>query len=287
MGKFYDVVPAGEGHYRIGSAENVFCELIVGTEKALLFDTGYGYGNLPEAVREITSLPLIVVNSHGHLDHSCGDYWFEGPIYIHEKDMELYRLHNSEGGRREAVDNGKETMDYITNTPVNILPEGFDEEAYIHQPYKELVPVGEGHVFDLGGISLEVVELPGHTRGSIGLWWASKKAMLVGDAMNQFLWLFSPEADNLATYIGTLHKAKAMDIKTMYAAHNPMPVPGEMLDVYLECATNLDFEKGYPFQSPFKSLPGDGVRICTREGYGPMDMMKPGFAAVVISREHL
>ena len=77
MGNYYNVTELRKNVYRIDSAEQVFMDLFVGTEKALLWDTGYGYGNLKEIIREITDLPLIIVNSHGHLDHSCGNYQFE------------------------------------------------------------------------------------------------------------------------------------------------------------------------------------------------------------------
>jgi glyoxylase-like metal-dependent hydrolase (beta-lactamase superfamily II) len=45
--------------------------LIVGTEKALLIDTGFSIESLKEKIEEITMLPLILVNTHGHPDH-CG-----------------------------------------------------------------------------------------------------------------------------------------------------------------------------------------------------------------------
>lgn len=46
---------------------NVYCYLLVGSERALLFDTAYGEGNLREFVEEITDKPVMVVNSHGSL----------------------------------------------------------------------------------------------------------------------------------------------------------------------------------------------------------------------------
>ena len=55
----------------------VFATLIIGQDKALLFDTAYGIGNLREHVEDLTKLPLIVVNSHGHVDHLCGNYHFD------------------------------------------------------------------------------------------------------------------------------------------------------------------------------------------------------------------
>ncbi len=42
------------GYYRIGSPENVFSYLVVGTERAALIDTGYGFGDLKAAVETVT-----------------------------------------------------------------------------------------------------------------------------------------------------------------------------------------------------------------------------------------
>ena len=78
-------------------------DLIVGSHHALLFDTGYGYGDLRSVVQTITELPLYVVNSHGHVDHACGNASFGG-AYIHPLDMELCREHNGPEMRRAELD---------------------------------------------------------------------------------------------------------------------------------------------------------------------------------------
>ncbi len=46
------------------------CTLVLGREKALLFDTMTGLGDLKGYVERLTDLPLTVVNSHGHFDHN-------------------------------------------------------------------------------------------------------------------------------------------------------------------------------------------------------------------------
>lgn len=50
--------------------------LIAGTEHALLIDTGMGIGDLAAEVQKLTSLPLIVANTHGHIDHVSGNGQF-------------------------------------------------------------------------------------------------------------------------------------------------------------------------------------------------------------------
>ena len=237
------------GLYRIGNSA-VFMDLIVGTHHALLFDTGYGYGNLKGLVRSITDLPIYVVNSHGHVDHACGNEAFGG-AFIHPADMELCREHNSPEMRKAELDVAEVPMD-------------FDMDAYLRLGTGELKPVGEGACFDLGGITLRVLELPGHTAGSIGLWCPEKRLLYVGDAMNCFVWLFLPEAQPLTTYIRTLHKAAALPFTHMIQSHEPDPVPKRKLWDYLDLAEHLDYEAGTIVPAPL----GVNVetRICTRLG---------------------
>lgn len=285
MGNFYQVTEWKEGYFRIGSAENVFNELIVGTEKALLLDTGYGFGDLADTVKEITDLPLIVVNSHGHLDHSCGNYQFDVPIFLHPADMELCRSHNSEEMRAQAARQARETLDYATGQKRDILPEGFDEAVYGAAGCGNLVPLEEGQIFELGGKNLEVVSLPGHTRGSIGLLEREDEILFVGDAINAHLWLFLPEALKLSDYIATLRKARQLPFSKMVQAHNPIVEEKDVLTGYLETAEKLDINKGVPFPNPL--FPEEKATMCVREGFSPMDFGKPGFASIVISQEHL
>lgn len=284
MGDFYETIPQEPGHYRITSKEAVFMDLFVGSEKALLWDTGYGYGNLKNAVRKITTLPLIIVNSHGHLDHSCGNCQFEETVYIHEKDVALCQEHTGVERRIGAIENAKHSMDFATGITQNILPEDFDEEAYQNGGTGKLALIKEGDRFELGGLTLTVYEFPGHTAGSIGLLWEEKKIMFAGDSMNPFLWLFMPEALTLAEYRRTLDKAWGMDFTHFYVSHNlPCMERAALLD-YMDAADHVDFEKGFPFETPL--APGVAARVCPREGYGPMDFEKPGFASVVISEGH-
>ena len=49
---------------------------MLGQDQAALIDTGMGIGSLLSIVRSITSLPLVVVNTHGHPDHAGGNVEF-------------------------------------------------------------------------------------------------------------------------------------------------------------------------------------------------------------------
>ena len=89
---YYQIIPYTDHIFRIASPEGVFIELFVGSHHALLLDTGVGFGDLKGAVRSVTSLPLIVANTHGHLDHCNGNHLFPGyPVYMNENDWPMYR----------------------------------------------------------------------------------------------------------------------------------------------------------------------------------------------------
>lgn len=268
--QIYTVTELEQGIYRIGNSM-VFMDLMVGSQRALLFDTGYGFGSLKEVVEGITDKPLYVVNSHGHVDHACGNAQF-GAAFIHPDDIALAMEHNSREMRRAELDTAEVPLD-------------FDLEAYLRLGMGELMPVEEGTTFDLGGMSLEVIHLPGHTAGSIGLWCPERRLLWVGDAMNNFVWLFLPEAQSLDTYIQTLHKAAALPFTHMIQSHEPSPVPKRKLWDYLDLAEHLDFESGTLIPAPLGFM-GE-TRICTRNGIHYDDRDHPGFAAIMISKEKL
>lgn len=266
--QIYTVTELEPGIWRIGNSM-VYMDLLVGTHHALLFDTGYGFGSLKDVVRSITDKPLYVVNSHGHVDHACGNEQFGG-AYIHQLDMELAMEHNGRDMRMAELDTAEVPMD-------------FDLEAHLSLGTGELKPAGEGFTFDLGGMTMEVIHLPGHTAGSIGLWCPERKLLWVGDAMNCFVWLFLPEAQSLETYIASLHKAAALPFTHMIQSHEPCPVPKRKLWDYLDLAEHLDFEQGALVPAPL-GYEGE-TRICTRCGIHYDDREHPGFAAIMISRE--
>jgi glyoxylase-like metal-dependent hydrolase (beta-lactamase superfamily II) len=73
--------------------EAVYCYLLEGKERSLLIDTAYGFTDIPKVISELTSKPLIVVNTHGHFDHISGNYLYD-EIYLNGKDREVYRRHS-------------------------------------------------------------------------------------------------------------------------------------------------------------------------------------------------
>ncbi|MBE5803626.1 MAG: MBL fold metallo-hydrolase [Clostridiales bacterium] len=146
--------------YLIDDAGESTCYVICGTERAMVIDTVNGMEDLHAIVRTLTDLPLLVVNTHGHCDHIYGNAFFE-EAYIHPADLPLAAEHFA------------------------MFQEEYDKRGLKACPFRE---VAVGHVFDLGGLELEVVCLRGHTAGSIGLLDRQDRLLFSGDGVIPHLW---------------------------------------------------------------------------------------------------
>lgn len=157
-----EVLTLAPGEYCIRDYNLDNYYLIVGEKKACLIDTGSGIGNPLVEVREITDKEVMVLLTHGHLDHAGNAHHFD-EVYMHEADHDLALEHFGE------VDLIKWYIE--TRGPVR-YPDG-DLEALINMVPEEMPErfsyhaVEEGDVFDLGGVSLEAIATPGHTPGSM------------------------------------------------------------------------------------------------------------------------
>ena len=74
--------------YLIDDAGESTCYLIEGKTHAMLIDTVNGQENLRAIVEKLTTLPVIVVNTHGHGDHILGNVYFD-EAWMHPADFQL------------------------------------------------------------------------------------------------------------------------------------------------------------------------------------------------------
>lgn len=147
--------------------------LVVGPEKAMLIDTGFGIGDLKGLCGLLSGgKELIVVNTHAHPDHAGGNAQFD-KVYCHEYDVPMLEKQNScmwdylfENGDRKGRSIWSE----------------FDEVDIISfKPY-EIIGCPDGYLFDLGGgHQVELVHLGGHTPGSCALLDLGYGGLFTGD----------------------------------------------------------------------------------------------------------
>lgn len=91
-----------DGVWHIEDSRGGVMYLVAGQERALLIDTGWGTGDLPRLVATLTPLPVLVVNTHGHRDHTSGNGQFP-QVYIHTRDLSLAQ---ESGARLVAIYDG-------------------------------------------------------------------------------------------------------------------------------------------------------------------------------------
>ena len=186
----------------------VICYLIVGREKAILLDTGYGNADLKAEVESLTDKPVLCLNSHVHPDHSGGNQQF-GTVYILEGEREtIAPMYFPQPPERERCDMVKALPDYR----FAFLP--------------------EGSVLDLGGRSVEVPRLEGHTPGSMVLIDSQTRFLFSGDAILKRVLLMAGQP--LSQYRAALERTKAHGgFVDIYGAHWYEPLGADYIDKVL------------------------------------------------------
>ena len=222
--------------------------LVIGSERALLIDTGWGVGDLPSHVRSLTDRPITVVNTHSHPDHACGDYQFP-EVHVGEADVrsieQMYAA-NSVASLRERALPG--------------LAPGFDASAWCDR-LPRLVPVSEGHVFDLGDRRLQVIETGGHSPGCICLLDAKHRQLFSGDSILVGpIWMQLDHSLPLRQFVGNLkHLREFADrFDVLLPAHRTTPLDKRALDdLIVGCE---DVLAGRIVGTPERTFAGDGLR---------------------------
>lgn len=198
--------------YEPHQAEETIGYLIVGKKRALLFDTGMGISDVKKITGELTTLPIIVLNSHTHDDHVGGNWEFD-TIYGMDTD---FTRQSAKGSRADAQ--AEITPDQICGR----LPKGFDPKTYQTRPWKITAYIHDGQRFDLGGRTIEVIATPGHTPDAISLIDRENGLLFTGDTYYPApIWLYRPETD-LDQYSASIRRlaALATQVKLVLGAHN-------------------------------------------------------------------
>ncbi len=213
----------------------VRCILILGTEKALLLDTGFGWVNLPEEIRKITKLPLMVVNGHWHPDHNAGNRWFD-TIYANPAEFNSIAMANSKEYPRRAAYNAEiEFGDMIYK---HLDFKNNQSENEYNYNYK-FMPLWDGEVIDLGGRKIRAIHAPGHSSGSLVLYDETNKILFGNDTTLEGPCPYTYFDSNLTAYRCTLERLKKLDFDVMYSGHGKLVLEKSYLDDLIELVTLL------------------------------------------------
>ncbi len=212
---------------QITDPTGVFMFLVEGERETVLIDTGVGFAGLKETVDALTDKPLSVILTHMHPDHAGGAAAFDR-VYLHPADLTLCGEMDVQGrmGYAFGMLRGAELVpgDFIPAAPAD----------------KEFLSLSDGQIFDLGGITLEIIHVPGHTPGSCCVLFREERSILFGDACNAntlILW-----GGTISGYKKSLQYLKSYEKRfdTVYYSHGPAPEgPGVSLEDNLELCDKI------------------------------------------------
>lgn len=198
--------------------------LLLGTRRALLFDTGPGIYSIRNVVRGLTSFPVTVIPSHLHFDHVGRIAEFSDIALIDLKAL-----------RREVNDG------VLTEPPAQYL---------LRTEYR--IPVNRwiknGEVIDLGGRRITVVSTPGHTPESVSLLDPSNQRLFTGDLVNREVSLLNVPGSDLRQALHSLLELArlAPERSLAYEAHSEKPLTAAELKLIARGIDDILHERARP-----------------------------------------
>ena len=102
------------------------------------------------------------------------------------------------------------------------------------------LPVGDGHVFDLGGTRLEVIAVPGHTWGHIVLLDRAARVVYSGDAVNAntLMFLGGTSIEEYRESLMHLWSFEA-DFDVLWGGHGGVSVPKRIVTEAIELCEEI------------------------------------------------
>ncbi len=243
--KVYEAAPGVFAIHEPRQYETVTAFLVVGTERAVLFDSGLGLASIRRVVEKLTSLPVTVLNSHTHFDHVGDNREFND---VRNLDLPFSRA-SARGDVGEALrEYARDTL--AEDRVCGPLPDGITSRDYAMPTWIPSANVKDGERLELGGRTLEVLATPGHTPDSLCLLDAENGLLLTGDTFyvgEVFLW--APETD-IASYTASIAglAALAPDLKRLLPAHGPPVAEPGLLTELQQALKDIDAGK-LPFET--------------------------------------
>ena len=197
-----DIIKISGDTYRIEDGGVRFF-LLIGTEKALMIDSGMNTPDAKAIAESITDKPIELMNTHADRDHVAGNDAFE--------------------------------KFYMSPAEASNLAQKCSEAV------GKIVPVKEGDVIDLGNRPLEIIDNPGHTPGSIAILDINNRVLIGGDAIQDGnIFMFGPQR-NINDYVKSLKHILTFKHRfdTIYPSHGNFPVEPGIIEHLIEGAESI------------------------------------------------
>jgi glyoxylase-like metal-dependent hydrolase (beta-lactamase superfamily II) len=229
---WFKVYEVGSGVFAIAEPrqyEGVNSFLVLGSKRAILFDTGLGVARIDAIVRRLTNLPVTVVNSHTHFDHVGGNDEFADVRNLDEPFSQASARGEVSESLREYA--GQTLAEDRVCGP---LPAGVASRDYAMPSWRITAQLEDGERLDLGGRVLEVLHVPGHTPDSLCLLDRENRLLFTGDTYySGEIYLWAPET-SVTDYQKSIDRLVQLgaDLEHLLPAHGPpLAEPGRLLEL--------------------------------------------------------
>ena len=240
---------------------HVCCTLIVGENKCLLIDNGFGDDDFTDFPPELQPLmagkELICVGTHAHPDHIGGARQFPS-IWVHPDDNDLI---------------------------AGIFGDAYDPKANKIGD-TQVLPLADGQIFDLGGRKVKTIHTPGHTWGSCCFYDDKSQLIMTGDALNRHvMYQCVHPAVPLRVCAEKLENLLQYNFALFLGGHHGDPFPRDFVTRMVQLIRAFDVEKAPPYiRKDLEKLNiiGDHRNFHWGRGYGD-----PEYVSIIVDAARL
>lgn len=215
-----------------GHWEETHCYLLLGSEKALLIDTGLGVADIGAAVRRLAAMPVLAAVTHAHWDHIGGLKFFSRTA---GHEAELGWLSGEFPLPLPAVKQN------LTRQPCR-FPEGFRLDDYTIFRGGVGQTLRDGDCLELGGRAVTVLHTPGHSPGHCCFYERERGYLFSGDLIyGGCLDAFYPTTDP-ALFLRSVERVEALAVERVWPGHHRLDLPVDIIGRVGEALRRLERE---------------------------------------------
>ena len=199
---------------------------------------------LRAATLDLIDKPVIAAATHTHADHAGGHHEFEDCL-VHRAEAENLRAPDEDGNLYISGFNAQ-FVSYLNEAGYPVEPDqslitalphaGYDPATYGLRPSRVTHIVEDGSAVDTGDRHFEVLHLPGHSPGSIGLWEEKTGILFSGDCIYDGALLDGLGHSDIPAYRTSLKRLRRLPVTIVHAGHEPSFGRArlhELIDAYL------------------------------------------------------
>lgn len=180
--------------------------VVRGRDTMVVFDTPQVANRIPEVLTEAD----LAILGHVHEDHMAGLHLMPGkPVWVHEADLEAARswqgLSRHYGYPQPILDDLRRKI----------------ERDFHYGPQPDASGYADGAMWELGGVRVRAVHLPGHTAGHCVLLVEPHGIAFIGDFdLSGFGPYYGDATSNLADFRRSLRKLAELPAKVWVTSHH-------------------------------------------------------------------